>query len=55
MNVLLISPGFPVEMPQFTRGLAEVGAREPRPNPDYDLGLDLGHAMATRKTRMKAQ
>ncbi len=26
MNVLMISPGFPVEMPLFTRGLAEVGA-----------------------------
>lgn len=27
MNVLMISPGFPAEMPFFTRGLAEVGAR----------------------------
>lgn len=27
MNVLLISPGFPAEMPLFTRGLARVGAR----------------------------
>ncbi|MCZ6574568.1 MAG: ATP-grasp domain-containing protein [Planctomycetota bacterium] len=27
MNVLMISPGFPDEMPLFTRGLAEVGAR----------------------------
>ncbi len=27
MNVLMISPGFPAEMPLFTRGLAEVGAR----------------------------
>ncbi|RMH19729.1 MAG: ATP-grasp domain-containing protein [Acidobacteria bacterium] len=27
MNVLMISPGFPAEMPYFTRGLAEVGAR----------------------------
>ncbi len=26
MNVLLISPGYPADMPQFTRGLAEVGA-----------------------------
>ena len=26
MNVLLISPGFPGEMPHFTRGLAEAGA-----------------------------
>ncbi len=27
MNVLMISPGFPAEMPLFTQGLAEVGAR----------------------------
>ena len=27
MNVLMISPGFPKEMPYFTRGLASVGAR----------------------------
>ncbi len=27
MNVILLSPGFPEEMPHFTRGLAEVGAR----------------------------
>jgi len=27
MNVLMISPGYPAEMPYFTRGLAEVGAR----------------------------
>ncbi len=26
MNVLMISPGFPAEMPYFTRGLAQVGA-----------------------------
>jgi len=26
MNVILLSPGFPAEMPLFTRGLAEVGA-----------------------------
>ena len=26
MNVLMISPGFPAEMPLFTRGLAQVGA-----------------------------
>lgn len=26
MNVVLISPGYPAEMPLFTRGLAEVGA-----------------------------
>ncbi len=27
MNVLMFSPGFPAEMPHFTRGLAQVGAR----------------------------
>ena len=27
MNVLMISPGYPPEMPFFTRGLAQVGAR----------------------------
>jgi Carbamoyl-phosphate synthase L chain, ATP binding domain len=27
MNVLLISPGYPADMPEFTRGLAESGAR----------------------------
>jgi len=27
MNVILLSPGFPEEMPHFTRGLAQVGAR----------------------------
>ena len=27
MNVLLLSPGFPAEMPLFARGLAQVGAR----------------------------
>ena len=27
MNVLLIAPGFPAEMPHFARGLEEVGAR----------------------------
>ena len=27
MNVLLIAPGFPAEMPYFARGLAEIGAR----------------------------
>jgi hypothetical protein len=27
MDVLMFSPGFPAEMPYFTRGLAEVGAR----------------------------
>ncbi len=27
VNVLMLSPGFPAEMPHFTRGLAEVGAR----------------------------
>jgi len=27
MNVLLLSPGYPADMPEFTRGLAESGAR----------------------------
>lgn len=27
MNVLLISPGYPADMPEFTRGLAESGAK----------------------------
>ncbi|HYM80248.1 MAG TPA: ATP-grasp domain-containing protein [Candidatus Limnocylindria bacterium] len=27
MNVLVLSPGYPSEMPQFTRGLKDVGAR----------------------------
>jgi len=27
MNVLMISPGFPAEMPQFTRGLASIGTQ----------------------------
>lgn len=27
MNVLIISPGYPADMPQFTRGLAQSGAR----------------------------
>ena len=27
MNVLIISPGYPADMPEFTRGLAETGAR----------------------------
>src|SRR5262245_35859681 len=27
MNVILISPGFPPEMPFFTRGLRQVGAQ----------------------------
>jgi len=27
MNVLMISPGYPAEMPRFARGLTEVGAR----------------------------
>ncbi len=26
MNVLMLSPGYPTDMPEFTRGLAEVGA-----------------------------
>lgn len=27
MNILIISPGYPADMPEFTRGLAECGAR----------------------------
>ena len=27
MNVLILSPGYPADMPEFTRGLAESGAR----------------------------
>jgi hypothetical protein len=27
MNILMISPGYPADMPEFTRGLAECGAR----------------------------
>jgi len=27
MNILLLSPGYPADMPEFTRGLAEAGAR----------------------------
>jgi len=27
MNVLIVSPGYPADMPEFTRGLAESGAR----------------------------
>ena len=27
MNVLMISPGYPADMPEFTRGLSEAGAR----------------------------
>ncbi len=26
MNVLMISPGYPADMPEFTRGLSEAGA-----------------------------
>jgi hypothetical protein len=28
MNVLIISPGYPADMPEFTRGLAESGAQD---------------------------
>ena len=27
MNVLMLSPGYPADMPEYTRGLAECGAR----------------------------
>ena len=47
MNVVLISPGYPAEMPLFTRGLAEVGASvlgvgdQPRNGLDPDLKRHL--------------
>jgi len=48
MNVVLISPGYPAEMPYFTRGLADVGARvlgvgdQPRAGLDPELKKSLG-------------
>ena len=29
MNVVFLSPQYPPEMREYTRGLAEIGAREP--------------------------
>jgi len=40
MNVLMISPGYPAEMPLFTRGLAEVGARVFGVGDQPQAGLD---------------
>lgn len=53
MNVLMFSPGYPAEMPYFTRGLAQVGARAlglgdqpprdaPRGRPRGSIGLLVG-------------
>ena len=39
MNVLMVSPGFPGEMPHFTRGLATMGARV------FGLGDQPDHAL----------
>lgn len=48
MNVVLISPGYPAEMPHFTRGLAEVGARVlgVGDQPREALGPDLKRHLA---------
>ena len=48
MNVLFVSPGFPLEMPRFARGLAEVGQRvyglgEP---PEAALGDDVRRTLS---------
>ncbi len=54
MNVLMISPGYPAEMPLFTRGLAEVGARvygvgdQPQQSLDPELKRSL-HAYLSVK------
>jgi len=54
MNVVLISPGYPAEMPHFTRGLAEVGARvfgvgdQPREGLDPDLKRHLSDYLSVR-------
>lgn len=45
MNVIFISPGFPDEMPLFTRGLAAVGARV------FGVGDQNQHAMAEETRR----
>jgi formate-dependent phosphoribosylglycinamide formyltransferase (GAR transformylase) len=48
MNVILISPGFPAEMPHFTRGLASVGASVLGigDGPVSALAPDTRHALA---------
>jgi hypothetical protein len=54
MNVVLISPGYPAEMPHFTRGLAEVGARvigvgdQPRAALDPELKRHLADYLHVR-------
>lgn len=54
MNVLLISPGYPAEMPLFTRGLAEVGARvlgvgdQPKEALSEDLARSLSAYLSVR-------
>lgn len=54
MNVVLISPGYPAEMPLFTRGLAEVGARvlgvgdQPREALDPELKRNLADYLCVR-------
>jgi hypothetical protein len=54
MNVVLISPGYPAEMPLFTRGLAEVGARvlgvgdQPREALDPELKRHLADYLHVR-------
>jgi len=47
MNVLMISPGYPAEMPFFTRGLAAVGARVfgVGDQPTEALADDVHHAL----------
>ncbi len=55
MNVLMISPGFPAEMPLFTRGLAEVGANvlglgdQPVAAMDEDVRRALGDYLQVRE------
>jgi len=54
MNVLMISPGYPPEMPLFTRGLAAVGARviglgdQPEAALAPDVRTSLAHYMHVR-------
>jgi hypothetical protein len=54
MNVVLISPGYPAEMPLFTRGLAEVGASvlgvgdQPRAGLDPELKRHLGDYLSVQ-------
>jgi formate-dependent phosphoribosylglycinamide formyltransferase (GAR transformylase) len=48
VNVLMISPGYPAEMPLFTRGLAEVGATP------YGLGDQTAQALPETARRALA-